>query len=210
MDASPYYDTVCRGNEGECKSDVDGDGLNDRWPLFYDNYFVPRGYAVALLDTVGTNNSTGCPTVGGREDILGITRVIDWLNGRATGYDEQWGGEQVEAGWSTGNVGMWGKSYDGTHANGAAATGVEGLRTIVPISAISSWYKYYRVSGLRFSAGGPSGLANTVTLPARRAECAPSRQAIATNAGVVPVRFGCCSILAIGSSMIPLSTSCSQ
>ena len=163
MDASPYYDTVCRGNEGECKSDVDGDGLNDRWPLFYDNYFVPRGYAVALLDTVGTNNSTGCPTVGGVEDILGIARVVDWLNGRATGYDAQWGGSKVAADWSTGNVGMWGKSYDGTHANGAAATGVEGLRTIVPISAISSWYKYYRIGGLRFSAGGPSGLANTVT-----------------------------------------------
>jgi X-Pro dipeptidyl-peptidase len=183
MDASPYYDTVCRGNEGECKSDVDGDGLNDRWPLFYDNYFVPRGYAVALLDTVGTNNSTGCPTVGGREDILGITRVIDWLNGRATGFDEQWGGERVEADWSTGNVGMWGKSYDGTHANGAAATGVEGLRTIVPISAISSWYKYYRINGLRFSAGGPSGLARTVTTPSRRDECEPSRQRISTAAG---------------------------
>jgi X-Pro dipeptidyl-peptidase len=183
MDASPYYDTVCRGNEGECKSDVDGDGLNDRWPLFYDNYFVPRGYAVALLDTVGTNNSTGCPTVGGVEDILGIARVVDWLNGRATGYDAQWGGSKVAADWSTGNVGMWGKSYDGTHANGAAATGVEGLRTIVPISAISSWYKYYRIGGLRFSSGGPSGLANTVTTPSRRAECAPSRQRIATNAG---------------------------
>jgi X-Pro dipeptidyl-peptidase len=183
MDASPYYDTVCRGNEGECKSDVDGDGLNDKWPLFYDNYFVPRGYAVAYLDTVGTNNSTGCPTVGGVEDIVGIARVVDWLNGRATGYDAQWGGNQVAADWSTGNVGMWGKSYDGTHANGAAATGVEGLRTIVPISAISSWYKYYRIGGLRFSAGGPSGLANTVTTPSRRAECAPSRQRIATNAG---------------------------
>jgi X-Pro dipeptidyl-peptidase len=83
MDASPYYDTICRGNEGQCKSDLDGDGLNDKWPLFYDNYFAPRGYAVALLDTVGTAQSTGCPTVGGREDIIGITRVIDWLNGRA-------------------------------------------------------------------------------------------------------------------------------
>ena len=183
MDASPYYDTVCRGNEGECKSDVDGDGLNDRWPLFYDNYFVPRGYAVALLDTVGTNNSTGCPTVGGRPDILGITRVIDWLNGRATGYDKQWGGAKVAADWSTGNVGMWGKSFDGTHATGAAATGVEGLRTIVPISGISSWYKYYRIGGLRFSSGGPSGLANTITFPARREQCAPLRQQIATNAG---------------------------
>lgn len=183
MDASPYYSTVCRGNEGQCKQDVDGDGLNDKWPLFYDNYFVPRGYAVAYVDTVGTASSTGCPTIGGREDIVGITRVIDWLNGRATGYDAQSGGEKVVADWSTGNVGMWGKSFDGTHANGAAATGVEGLRTVVPISAISSWYKYYRIGGLRFRTSGPSGLANTVTTPNRRPECAPSRQRIASGAG---------------------------
>ena len=35
---------------------------------------------------------------------------------------------------------MIGKSYDGTLSNGVAATGVEGLKTIVPVSAISSWY----------------------------------------------------------------------
>ena len=29
---------------------------------------------------------------------------------------------------------MIGKSYDGTLANGVAATGVEGLKTIVPVS----------------------------------------------------------------------------
>ena len=46
MDASPYYTTLGRGNEGELKQDTDGDGILDRWPLFYDNYFVPRGYAV--------------------------------------------------------------------------------------------------------------------------------------------------------------------
>ena len=183
IDASPYYNTVCRGNEGQCKQDVDGDGLNDRWPLFYDNYFVPRGYAMAYLDTVGTASSTGCPTVGGVEDIRGMTRVIDWLNGRAEGFDAVSGGNEVEADWSTGNAAFIGKSYDGTHANGAAATGVEGLRTIVPISAISSWYKYYRIGGLRFSSGGPSGLSNTVTHPTRRFQCQPLRQRIATNAG---------------------------
>jgi X-Pro dipeptidyl-peptidase len=42
---------------------------------------------------------------------------------------------------------MIGKSYDGTLANGVAATGVEGLKTIVPISAISSWYDYNRWQG---------------------------------------------------------------
>jgi X-Pro dipeptidyl-peptidase len=43
IDPSPYYTTVCRGNESQCMADWDGDGVNDRWPLFYDNYFVPRG-----------------------------------------------------------------------------------------------------------------------------------------------------------------------
>ena len=63
MDPSPYYSTLGRGNESQLKRDFDGDGLLDLWPLFYDNYFVPRGYAVILMDMIGTNNSTGCPTV---------------------------------------------------------------------------------------------------------------------------------------------------
>ena len=48
IDPSPYYTTVCRGNETQCMADWNGDGVNDRWPLFYDNYFVPRGYAYIL------------------------------------------------------------------------------------------------------------------------------------------------------------------
>ena len=58
------------------------------WPLFYDNYFVPRGYAVVLLDMAGTDNSTGCPTTGGTPDNLSAKAAIDWLNGRSPGYDK--------------------------------------------------------------------------------------------------------------------------
>ena len=43
---------------------------------------------------------------------------------------------------------MTGVSYNGTLPNQVATTGVEGLRTIVPVSAISSWYDYYRANGL--------------------------------------------------------------
>ena len=68
---------------------------------------------------------------------------------------------------------MIGKSYDGTLANAAAATGVDGLTTIVPISAISSWYDYTRSNGVIQRGGSyPSSLANTVTNPDRRAYCA--------------------------------------
>ncbi|TCB97114.1 Xaa-Pro dipeptidyl-peptidase [Micromonospora zingiberis] len=174
MDASPYYSTVCRGNDSECKADLDGDGLLDRWPLFYDNYFVPRGYAVVLLDMIGTNNSTGCPVTGGNADNISAPTAIDWFNGRRKGFDAA--GNEVVADWHNGKTGMIGKSYDGTLANAAAANGVEGLATIVPISAISNWYDYSRSNGLVTRANNYSGsLANTVTNPNRRAYCAPVR-----------------------------------
>ena len=62
MDASPYYSTLGRGNESQLKGRRRC-GLLSKWPLFLDNYFVPRGYAIALVDMTGTNHSTGCPTV---------------------------------------------------------------------------------------------------------------------------------------------------
>jgi X-Pro dipeptidyl-peptidase len=111
-----------------------------------DNYYVPRGYAVVLGESLGTFNSDGCPDVGGRVETLGTKAVIDWLNGRARGWDAT--GEPVTADWTTGAVGMVGVSYNGTLPNQVATTGVEGLETIVPISAISSWYDYYRANGL--------------------------------------------------------------
>ncbi len=71
---------------------------------------------------------------------------------------------------------MIGKSYDGTLANGVAATGVEGLKTIVPISAISSWYDYTRSNGVVTRGDSyPSSLANTVTDPAAAPYCAAVR-----------------------------------
>ena len=72
--------------------------------------------------------------------------MIDWLIGRARGFDPQ--GRRTRATWATGAVGMTGVSYDGTLANQVATTGVEGLRTIIPVAAISSWYDYYRANGL--------------------------------------------------------------
>ncbi len=170
MDASPYYESLGRGNESEVK-DRDKDGVNEKFPLFYDNYFVPRGYAVALPEMVGTNNSDGCPTTGGYEEIESIRVVIDWMNGRAKAWDQD--NNEVKAEWTTGNVGMIGKSYDGTLANGVAATGVEGLKTIVPIGAISSWYNYYRYEGLTYYNNGPGGLASRVASSSRKEACKP-------------------------------------
>ncbi|WP_203416941.1 CocE/NonD family hydrolase [Jiangella ureilytica] len=182
MDPSPYYSTLGRGNESELKVDLDGDGLLDRWPLFYDNYFVPRGYAVILMDMIGTNNATGCPTVHEASDNLSPKVVIDWLNGRADGVDQN--GDPVVVDWHNGKTGLIGKSYDGTLANGTAVSGVDGLTTIVPISAIASYYDYTRSNGVVQRGNNYLAyLANLVTNPERREHCQEVRDWLSDNDG---------------------------
>lgn len=123
---------------------------------YYDNYFLPRGYAVAELDSLGSGGTTGCPTSGGHNETLGVQAAVDWLNGRTTGWDSD-GFEVSAEAWSTGSVAMAGISYNGTLPTAAATTGVEGLETIVPQGAISSWYDYYRENGGVVAPGGFQG-----------------------------------------------------
>ncbi|NEA64848.1 Xaa-Pro dipeptidyl-peptidase [Streptomyces sp. SID12488] len=181
MDASPYYSCCGRGNESQRKT-YDANGNVVQMPLFYDNYFVPRGYAFVGVDLAGTNRSDGCVDVGGRSDIQSAKAVVDWLNGRAKGYTSRTGTSRAKATWTNGRTGMIGKSYDGTIANGVAATGVKGLKTIVPISAISSWYDYYFAKGAPLYDSGPEWLSDYVESPAARAKCAAVQQKIVAGA----------------------------
>jgi X-Pro dipeptidyl-peptidase len=181
MDASPYYSCCGRGNESQKKT-YDANGNVVQMPLFYDNYFVPRGYAFVGVDLAGTNRSDGCVDVGGRSDIQSAKAVVDWLNGRAKGYTSRTGAVSAKATWTNGKTGMIGKSWDGTIANGVAATGVKGLKTIVPISAISSWYDYYFAKGAPLYDSGPDWLSDYVDSPDARTKCAAVQQKLVDEA----------------------------
>ena len=174
IDNSPYYQTLGRGNESQLKADIDGDGLLDRWPLFYDNYFVPRGYAVVLVDMAGTSKSTGCPTIQGTNENLSGPAVIDWLNGRNTARNAA--GALVTVDWHNGKSAMIGKSYDGALAMAGAVSGVEGLATVVPIDGPYNYYDYTRTNGIVTRGNNyVQSLARTITNddPARQARCQP-------------------------------------
>ncbi len=184
IDDSPYYQTLGRGNEAELKADADGDGRLDRWPLFYDNYFVPRGYAVLLVDMTGTSSSAGCPTIQGANENLSGPAVIDWLNGRNTARDAD--GNLVTADWHNGKSAMIGKSYDGALAMAGAASGVDGLATVVPIAGPYNYYDYTRTNGI-VTRGNDYliSLARAITNddPARQARCGPVWNDIAAADG---------------------------
>ena len=78
--------------------------------------WVPRGFAVVHSSSPGTGLSQGCPTIGDDNESLAPKAVVDWLNGRVTGYRTPDGNDVVVADWATGKVGMTGTSFNGTLA----------------------------------------------------------------------------------------------
>ena len=119
--------------------------------------WVPRGFAVVHSNSPGTGRSQGCPTIGGDNEALAPKAVIDWLNGRASGYATEHGDDPIEASWCTGKVGMTGTSFNGTLPIAAATTGVEGLEAVIPVAPNTSYYHYYRSNGLVRHPGGYMG-----------------------------------------------------
>ena len=144
----------------------------------YESTWLPRGFAVVHAESPGTGESTGCPTSGGPNETNGGKAVVDWLNGRVPAFTSPTSAERVSADWTTGNVAMMGTSYNGTLPEAVATTGVDGLKAIVPISAISDWYDYYRANGMvrapfTFQGEDLDILADVVYSRADQAICRP-------------------------------------
>ena len=145
---------------GPKRTDVRQARVQENPPLRvgYATQWVPRGFATVAVEQAGTGLSMGCPSSGDTSERTSASFVIDWLNGRAKGYTTVDGNEQVSAtSWSSGKVGMYGTSYEGTMPMATATTGVKGLEAIIPISPNTSHYRYYRSYGLVRSPGGYLG-----------------------------------------------------
>jgi X-Pro dipeptidyl-peptidase len=173
MMSSPYYNTLGRGFREQCKLPTDptisfptspgAPGLSNcaddqvGFPEWYDEYFVPRGYAYVAMDLYGTRNSSGCQTYGDRDEIFTTVDVIDFL---------------AEQEWSNGKIGMTGGSYDGTIANGAAVEAPisgkhpDALAAIIPIRSIDAWYDYHWFNGVQSQGHASTAALFTAALAA--------------------------------------------
>jgi predicted acyl esterase len=99
--------------------------------------YVPKGYARAVADVLGTRNSSGCWGYGDANEQQSGVDLVNFLAAQP---------------WTNGKVAMIGGSYDGTTATMVAARGadVPGLAAIVPIAGISRWYGYAYGDGVRY------------------------------------------------------------
>ena len=124
---SPYHGTVYKR-----------DGIR---PLPFDgglvNYFVPRGYAVLMMDLRGTGRSQGCLDLIGPKDRADIKRVIEWA---------------ARQPWSNGRVGTVGHSYPGATGVAALSQRPKGLVTAVVSAALGSMYDHQFQAGVPYNA----------------------------------------------------------
>ena len=101
--------------------DTDATTPADRLGKFLIENFVPHGFAIAQVSVFGTGESNHCMDLMGHDEQAGIDAAVEWLGTQS---------------WSNGNVGIIGKSYDGSTPWNAAATGSQYIKTIVPMSGL--------------------------------------------------------------------------
>ncbi|MBW3582635.1 MAG: CocE/NonD family hydrolase [Euryarchaeota archaeon] len=100
------------------------------------DHFVARGYTVAFADVRGTGESGGCLEQTAKAQTQDGYDTVQWLTTQE---------------WSNGNVGMYGKSYDGETQQATATLAPPGLVTIVPVSSVAGQYDYSYYDGVPYT-----------------------------------------------------------
>lgn len=94
---------------------------------------IPRGYAVGWISVGGTGNSGGCYHDGGPVERRQLGDAVQYMASQR---------------WSNGAVAAIGVSYDGTTATQLFVEAPPALKTVVPMEAITDFYRYSFNNGI--------------------------------------------------------------
>lgn len=133
LSIGPYF-----GSGGSGPDDVtplnEGPVLRFR-DLMYEGRIFERGYAYVQVDLRGTGGSQGCYDLGGPGEQMDVKAAIEWAAGQP---------------WSTGKVGMWGKSYDAWTQVMALAGNPKGLAATVMHAPLTELYRGLFMNGVSY------------------------------------------------------------
>jgi uncharacterized protein len=107
---------------------------------FYDfvngAHLMQRGYTYVMVDLRGFGGSSGCLDWGGPGEQSDVKTAVEWAATQP---------------WSTGHVGMYGKSYDGVTGLMGVALKPAGLDAVVSQEPVYDMYRYLYSNRVRFS-----------------------------------------------------------
>ncbi len=116
---------------------VTADGPSDR---FYDyingTHLLDRGYTWVQVDLRGFGGSDGCLDWGGPGEQADVRSAVEWAAGQP---------------WSTGKVGMYGKSYDAVTGLAGIVQQPRGLSAVVAQEPVYDLYRYLYMNRTRYS-----------------------------------------------------------
>ena len=102
-------------------------GPSDRFHDFFEGAQVfDRGYSVVMVSLRGTGGSSGCLDILGPGEQTDVVTAVEWAASQP---------------WSTGKVGMYGKSYDANTGMVGAALRPEGLAAVVAQQVVPDRYR---------------------------------------------------------------------
>ena len=95
---------------------------------------MQRGYTFVMVDLRGFGGSTGCLDWGGPGEQADVVKAVEWAAAQP---------------WSTGKVGMYGKSYDGVTGLIGVNQQPPGLAAVVSQEPVYDLYRYLYGDGIR-------------------------------------------------------------
>src|SRR3954453_12506662 len=95
---------------------------------------VAEGYTYVILDLRGPGGSNGCQDWGGPGEQADVVSAVKWAASEP---------------WSTGHVGIYGKSYDGVTALIGTVKQPKGLDAVVSMEPVYDLYRYLYGDGMR-------------------------------------------------------------
>lgn len=132
LTVSPYLN-----HSGEpLENGFTNEGPSDRFFDFLDlSRVLDRGYTYVMVDLPGFGGSSGCNDWGGNREQQAVEAAVEWAAAQP---------------WSTGKVGMIGKSYDAWTGLMGVARQPAGLEAVVAMEPVYAGYNYLYNNGVRF------------------------------------------------------------
>jgi uncharacterized protein len=111
-------------------------GPSDRFNDFVNGaHLMERGYTWVMVDLRGFGGSSGCLDWAGPGEQADVKAAVEWAASQP---------------WSTGKVGMYGKSYDGVTGLIGTALKPKGLAAVVAGEPVYDLYNYLYTNRVRF------------------------------------------------------------